>query len=439
MPRQKSTHVDDPKAVGLRLRAAREAAGLSQRQLAFPGCSPAYISRIESGDRIPSLQLLRELGRRLGVSEDFLATGSDPHERESAALEADVALRLDELDLAESRYTTILEGAGDDSERSLAYAGLGQVAFRRGDPRLAIERFETALALSRGAEGELPDLAGTLGRAYALVGELESSIAVFERALAAAERREDEFERIRFQLLLGEALSDSGNYGRAEEVLAGALATARDSLEPNARITVYWAQSRRRAERNDAEAAARYARRALELLRLAEDTSRTARAHQLLAHIELGRGRAEEALAILEEGRPLLEASAGPLERGRYRLEEARALAKLGRTEEAAALATQISGVIAGAQPEDAARSYATLAEVYEDLGDRARALELYELAADVLKPRNPNRYLAGVYARMAELLEAEGRAEAAYTYMKKAVGMQQEITAKTTSEALIR
>ena len=68
MPRQKSTHVDDPKAVGERLRTAREAAGLSQRQLAFTGCSPAYISRIEGGDRIPSLQLLRELGRRLGVA-----------------------------------------------------------------------------------------------------------------------------------------------------------------------------------------------------------------------------------------------------------------------------------------------------------------------------------------------------------------------------------
>ena len=77
MPRQKSTHVDNPQAVGERLKEARERAGLSQRQLSFPGCSPAYISRIESGDRIPSLQLLRELGKRLGVSEDYLATGAE--------------------------------------------------------------------------------------------------------------------------------------------------------------------------------------------------------------------------------------------------------------------------------------------------------------------------------------------------------------------------
>jgi tetratricopeptide (TPR) repeat protein len=439
MPRQKSTHVDDPRAVGLRLRAAREAAGLSQRQLAFPGCSPAYISRIESGDRIPSLQLLRELGRRLGVSEDFLATGSDPREREGAVLEAEVALRLDELDVAEAGYTALLADAADDDDKGLAYAGLGQVAYRRGDPRLAIEHFETALELSGRSEGEVPDVAESLGRAYAMVGELESSIAVFERSQAAAESRQDELERLRSQLLLGEALIDSGNFGRAEEVLAGALAMGKDSLNPNVRINIYWAQSRLHAERNDAETAARYARRALEVLRITEDTYRTGRAHQLLAHIELDRGRAEEALAIIEEGWPLLEASANPLERAQYRLEEARALAKLGRTEEAAALAMQISGIISDAHPEDAARSYATLAEVYADMGEGARALELYELAADVLKPKNPNRYLAGVYARMAELLEAEGRADTAYEYMKKAVGMQQEIAAKPTSEARIR
>src|SRR5919199_4578673 len=97
MPRQKSTHVDDPAAVGLRLKAARERVGLSQRQLAFVGCSPAYISRIEAGDRIPSLQLLRELGRRLGVSADYLATGGEETRWDSLG-EAEIALRLDDVE-----------------------------------------------------------------------------------------------------------------------------------------------------------------------------------------------------------------------------------------------------------------------------------------------------------------------------------------------------
>src|SRR4051812_31309210 len=132
MPKQKSQHVDDPAAVGRRLREAREAAGLSQRELAFSGCSAAYISRIEAGARIPSLQLLRELGRRLGVSADFLATGTDadPLERvEQALVEAEVALRLDDLDHARAAYEAIAASAPVARERAQALAGLGQIAY----------------------------------------------------------------------------------------------------------------------------------------------------------------------------------------------------------------------------------------------------------------------------------------------------------------------
>jgi tetratricopeptide (TPR) repeat protein len=432
MPRQKSTHVDDPVAVGKRLRAAREKAGLSQRQLAFPGCSPAYISRIESGDRIPSLQLLRELGRRLSVTEDWLATGSEDGRGEigGALLEAEVALRLDDVQLAERLYTEVLDHAGADLGQARAWEGLGQVAYRRGDPREAIERFERALALYGTSEPRHPDLADSLGRAYAMVGELESAIAIFEKCLEDAAADADVLRQMQFMVRLGHALIDAGNFGRAEELLGQALALGKDSRSPSVRAHLYWTQSRLHAERNEPEPAARYARRALEVLRMTEDAYRTARAHQLLAHIELDRGRADEALEVLEEGWPLLEANGNALERAQYRIEEARALAKLGRKEEAAALAMQISGIIADAHPEDAARSYSILAEVYEDLGDRARALELFELAAEILKVNNPNRYLASVYARMAELHELEGRTDVAYELMKQAVGMQQAASA---------
>lgn len=77
LKRPRTPHYDDPFAVGQRLHAAREAAGISQRELAFPGCSAAYISRIERGERIPSLQVMRELARRTGISESVLAYGHD--------------------------------------------------------------------------------------------------------------------------------------------------------------------------------------------------------------------------------------------------------------------------------------------------------------------------------------------------------------------------
>ena len=89
------SHVDDPVAVGRRLKDARLAAGLSQRQLSFPGCSAAYISRLEAGDRVPSLQLLRKLSAKLNADEQFLATGVEQIQQDPPELvEAEVERRL---------------------------------------------------------------------------------------------------------------------------------------------------------------------------------------------------------------------------------------------------------------------------------------------------------------------------------------------------------
>jgi tetratricopeptide (TPR) repeat protein len=435
MPRQKSTHVDSPTAVGERLKEARVRAGLSQRQLAFAGCSPAYISRIESGDRIPSLQILRELGKRLGVSEDYLAVGETPAAGTSSGMrEAEVLLRLNEHDNARRLYEDALAGATTDEERGDALAGLGQVAFTEGDPRAAIEHLEEAFGLFGGKEADHSAAADTLGRAYSMVGELESAIALFERCLAQVESRDDQLETLRFSVLLGYALIDTGNFGRAEELLGHALAIGKNFSDPIIRARLYWSQSRLHAERNDSETAARYARRALAILELTENTHYTARAHQLLAHIELDRGEPEEALRVLQEGWPLLEHTGNPLERAQYRLEEARALAKLGEKEDAAALAMQISGVISSAHPEDAARSYSVLAGVYEELGDGSRARELYELAAETLRSQNPSRYLIHIFARLADLAESEGRKDEAFEYLKKAVGMQKAVAERHPS-----
>ena len=90
-----TTHTRDPAAVGRRLKDARVQAGLSQRQLSFPGCSAAYISRLEAGDRVPSLQLLRKLAAKLTADEEFLATGvARVQQTPPELVEAEVERRL---------------------------------------------------------------------------------------------------------------------------------------------------------------------------------------------------------------------------------------------------------------------------------------------------------------------------------------------------------
>jgi transcriptional regulator with XRE-family HTH domain len=106
--------VDDPVAVGRRLREARIVAGLSQRELAFSGCSAAYVSRIEQGERIPSLQVLRELAERCDTTEAQLAWGRED-------LDDEVSRQIRALREAQ---------AGSKEERRAAYAALGRAANR---------------------------------------------------------------------------------------------------------------------------------------------------------------------------------------------------------------------------------------------------------------------------------------------------------------------
>ena len=64
-------------SLGERLKRLRLERGFSQRELSSPGVSYAYISRIEAGARQPSVTALRKLARKLGVSADYLETGSE--------------------------------------------------------------------------------------------------------------------------------------------------------------------------------------------------------------------------------------------------------------------------------------------------------------------------------------------------------------------------
>src|SRR4051812_50161385 len=63
--------------IGERLKRLRLERGYSQRELAAPGVSYAYISRIEAGTRQPSVKALRRLAVKLNVSADYLERGSD--------------------------------------------------------------------------------------------------------------------------------------------------------------------------------------------------------------------------------------------------------------------------------------------------------------------------------------------------------------------------
>src|SRR5919202_4296031 len=95
--------------IGERLRRLRTERGLSQKEIAAPGVGHAYISRIEEGERNPSLRALRLLAEKLGVTLEHLETGREI----PLALERECQLASAELELR-------LGGSGDrDAEQTL--------------------------------------------------------------------------------------------------------------------------------------------------------------------------------------------------------------------------------------------------------------------------------------------------------------------------------
>jgi transcriptional regulator with XRE-family HTH domain len=240
-----STHIDDPSALGRRLREARLAAGLSQRRLAFPGCSPGYISRLEAGDRTPSLQLLRELARRLGVSESWLALGREPDGVDAVA--AEVALRLGEDELAAELLARVEERAA-----------LARVA-----------------RLAQATPPDEPPRAGPLVAAGILPPR--------ESELARAAADPDSSTALAALVALAQADAVAGRAERARERLRRALDLDLPAGDAMTRARGWWRRSRAAAAAGDEGLAAELAARALALLAAEDDPQLAARARRLLA------------------------------------------------------------------------------------------------------------------------------------------------------------
>ena len=119
---------------------------MTLRELAFPGCSAAYLSQIERGARTPSLQVIVQLAARLGVAAQFLSHGgTQPAPGDGTALAAtrDGRSNGQEFD----GYRLVLRAATTPAMRSWALIGLAQYALARGKTGCAIAALRESLRL----------------------------------------------------------------------------------------------------------------------------------------------------------------------------------------------------------------------------------------------------------------------------------------------------
>lgn len=153
--------------VGARIRALRQARGLTQSQVAEPAYTKAYISMLEAGRTRASMKALEHIGARLGVQPADLLAERPPAGPQYERMLAAVDELMEVTRSAATHAAAAARGRGDrraaerHARRSLellavAAARRAELATLDGSPD-ALRRASEALRLARQALQALRD------------------------------------------------------------------------------------------------------------------------------------------------------------------------------------------------------------------------------------------------------------------------------------------
>jgi transcriptional regulator with XRE-family HTH domain len=412
--------------IGERLKRLRLEHGFSQRELAAPGVSYAYISRIEAGTRQPSVKALRKLAAKLNVSADYLETGSDLDPagiRELRLADLELSVRLgDRGDAGEALADALAEAvlAGDRAIALRARVALAELALEDGDDQRAVDLLEDATAGEPFLPVERFDIYANLGRAYAGVGRPQKAASLYQACMEGVAEVEGETAlEARYATLLSYALSDMGETARAEEVVQRALDRVEDTADPYMRVRLYWSMARLAHAEGRESVALTNIRKAIALLQATDDTFHLARAHILAAGITLGREDAEAAEGHLATAERLLGAGAPPEDTFEMRQHHARAALLQGRTADAVAHA-RAALAVAG-KPADEGHATYVLADALVASGESTEADTMYARAVELLEASGRWRSASSACRAWGRMLRAQAREEQALDVLDRA------------------
>jgi len=141
--------------VGARLRAARQARGWTLEELAAPaGISASTLSRLESGKRQASLELLVPLTRRLGIRVDDLLPSEthDPRVRRAVERRDGMIIAPLTLEHAPVRALKIVYPPQDAAPAARIHDGYEWIYVLSGRVRLALDGTEHVILPGEAAE-----------------------------------------------------------------------------------------------------------------------------------------------------------------------------------------------------------------------------------------------------------------------------------------------
>ena len=415
--------LDLARQVGTRLKAARTRAGLTQRELAEPRYTKAYISALENGLIKPSMAALRFLARRLGtVPSEFLADEDTQWQR----LEAELRLAAGDWQAAADRYAEILDTEVAGVARGRALLGLAEASYRMGQARQTIGSASEAVELlSRGGRSAEADRARYwLAAGHHASGDPARARILLEELLGSVGSGHAEPElRVRVLIALAATVSQLGE----TEASIGLLEEARRigvDLDDRRRATLLHslAQSYRMA--GDLEGAVRMGIESLALFRAVDARAELASIENELALTYLG-------LANLQAARTHADAARSEMERAGDNFW----LAHLGDTEARIALAGgDLDGATERARTavrlaDEAGNAKAlvdallTTARIARRRGDAAAAAATL-VEAERAAASGPPARLREVLTERSELAAEAGDHAAAYELGRRALAL---------------
>ncbi|NUP16137.1 MAG: helix-turn-helix domain-containing protein, partial [Streptomyces sp.] len=344
---------DDPGTIGRRVQRLRADRGLTQRQLAEPAYTPAYISTLEAGRVRASDDALRHIAERLGIAFEELATGRPAHLGTDLRLRltgAQRALATGETEAAAGQYAALLAEAESDGfaeEQAVALLGLGECAIEAGELSAARGHFERAERVLAEVDAPLPARVPALrGRAVShyLAGELRYAVYLLESTLDELNRgglHDPDALLLLYASVIGPYM-DMGAHARAAQAAEYALALAPQAADPALVARMHRSVARTLlAEGRVAEADASLAK-AAELYRQLQIRTELANCHWMRGYVYAQQGDLERAEAELREAQTMLTARRAALYTSQVAVELADVLHRRGKSDEAAALLHEV-------------------------------------------------------------------------------------------------
>lgn len=439
----------DREALGRRLRAARQARGLTQGEVADGLMSVAYLSRIESGHRRPTATGLEALALRLEVSVESLLGEADRREVDEIRLAlnyAELSLESGQAEDAEKHLDKALEHPttarldGLRERARLLHARVLEATNREDDAILELE----SLIEDRSTGGMTLIRAGiALSRIYRETGDMGRAIECGERVMTRVDEAGLDAcdEAVQLAVTVAAAHFERGDTAHAVRLCRKAIARAESLGSSMARASAYWNASVMQANRGDVTAAVPLAERALALLSEGQDTRNLARLRTEVGRLQLELDPPDlaEARSNLEQAAAEMEwSSATPVDRAWTLLGLARVAFLSGELSTSRELIEQVQTTAGGHAPLAEAEALTLEGRTLAAEGATDLAALAYQKAVHRLSGIGADQNAAQLWFDLADLLEGVGLAEAALDAYRRAA-VSTGLRARVSSSTLAR